>query len=66
VDGHKAAVQLLVMKQADLNVNCKDEDGRTMLSYAVAYGHKAVVELLLAKDGVDPDFKDSGRRTLLP
>jgi ankyrin repeat protein len=36
------------------------EDGETPLLAAVADGHKAIVELLLAEDGVNPNTKDSG------
>jgi ankyrin repeat protein len=33
--------------------------GQTPLWRAAAYGYGAVVKLLLAKEGVDPDFKDT-------
>ncbi|KAH8586052.1 ankyrin repeat protein, partial [Bisporella sp. PMI_857] len=37
----------------------KDTYGRTPLSYAAERGYEAVVTLLLGKDGVDPNAKDS-------
>jgi hypothetical protein len=36
----------------------KDTDGQSPLSWAAANGREAVVKLLLAKEGVDPDSKD--------
>ena len=36
----------------------KSQHGRTPLSWAAGAGHEAVVKLLLAKDGIDPDLKD--------
>ena len=57
-------MKLLLEKGADLN--SKDNPyNRTPLSWAAERGHEAVVRLLLAKDGVDPDSRDShldGRR----
>ena len=35
------------------------------LSRAAVRGHEAAVKLLLAKDGVDPDFKDNNGQTPL-
>lgn len=46
-------------------VDSKDANGRTPLSWAAARGHEAVVKLLLATDGVDPNSKDNKGRTPL-
>lgn len=46
-------VKLLLEKSA--NVNCKDNNGRTPLSWAVKKGHEAIVKLLLEK-GADLNF----------
>ncbi|TGJ80228.1 hypothetical protein E0Z10_g8546 [Xylaria hypoxylon] len=40
------------------NADVRDNDGRTPLSWAAENGHEAVVRLLLATKGVDPDSKD--------
>jgi hypothetical protein len=56
--------KLLLEKGVDLN--SKDNPyNRTPLSWAAEKGHEAVVRLLLAKDGVDPDSKDYYGRTPL-
>ena len=49
-------IGLLKNKQA---LDFKDRDGRTPLLYAAINRYKAVVELLLARDGVDVNSKDS-------
>jgi ankyrin repeat protein len=46
-------VELLAQNGVDLNAKHKSSD--TQLSLAAAEGHDAVLELLFAKDGVDPD-----------
>ena len=39
---HEAAVKILVARD-DVEVDSKDEDGRSPLSYAARYGNEAVV-----------------------
>ena len=41
------------------DLNAKDTHGQTPLWWAAGKGHEAVVKLLLAQDGVDPDSKDT-------
>ena len=44
-NGHEAVVKLLLEKGAELET--KDDNGRTPLSWAAENGHEAVVKLLL-------------------
>jgi ankyrin repeat protein len=53
-------MRALLKNRHDANVN-----DRTLLSWAAASGHEAVTKLLLAKDRVDPDFKDNNSRAPL-
>jgi ankyrin repeat protein len=46
-------------------LDSKDSSGRTPLSYTAENGHEAVVELLLAEDGVDVNSKDKNGQALL-
>ena len=63
MNGHEAAVKLLLEKGVDLE--SKDTgSGRTPLSWAAENGHEAVVKLLLEK-GVDLESKDGGGQTPL-
>jgi ankyrin repeat protein len=51
-DGHEAVVKLLLDKDAD--IESKDKNDRTPLSWASLCGHEAVVKLLLDKNGRTP------------
>ncbi len=51
------AITALLKNGNDPNV--KDSNGRTPLSWTAINGHEAVMKLLLATDGVDPDSKDN-------
>jgi ankyrin repeat protein len=61
--GNMAIAYQLVENGADSNAT--DFRGQTPLSLAAASGHSAIVEMLLGKDNVDPDYKDEGGRTPL-
>ena len=51
---------MIALLKSEHDADLKDSYGRTPLSWAARSGHEAVVKLLLAKDGVDPDSKDRG------
>ncbi|KAM3510890.1 hypothetical protein MY11210_005493 [Beauveria gryllotalpidicola] len=55
-------VKMLLEKGA--NIDAKDNDGRTALSYVAEKGHEAIVKLLLEK-GANIDAKDNDGRTAL-
>ena len=66
---HEAAMDgdIEAVKQhlaAGTDVNAKDEDGYTLLTVAVAYGSKEIVELLIF-NGVDVNAKNDGGSTPL-
>jgi hypothetical protein len=46
------------------NVNCRDDDGRTLLMRAASWNHHEIVEGLL-KGGADMNLHDSGGKTAL-
>lgn len=46
-------------------LDSKDGSGRTPLSHAAEGGHEAIVNLLLATEGVDMNSKDNNGRTPL-
>jgi ankyrin repeat protein len=45
------------MKTA-IDLDSRDGDGRSPLSWAAANGHGAIVEMLLKQEGVDADSRD--------
>ena len=49
----------------DVEVNTKDEDGHTLLSYAAKEGHEAVVKLRVARNDVDVNSKSEDGRSPL-
>ena len=63
--GLTAAVQLLLEKSCDIDVDSKDTYGQMPLSAAAMRGHSAVVELLVATDKVDVDSRDTYGQTPL-
>lgn len=61
----RAAIIELLLAEQNIDVNCKNEDGRTPLALATENGHETVMALLLADERVDPDCRDTGGRTPL-
>jgi hypothetical protein len=55
--GLEAVVQIL-LEEPDVNIDAKDNSGRTPLSWAAGGGHEAVVKLLLATGNADVNSKD--------
>ncbi|KAH7116583.1 hypothetical protein B0J13DRAFT_459072, partial [Dactylonectria estremocensis] len=53
------------VKQSNVDIDSKDEWGRTPLSWAAGNGHEAIVRLLLDSDRVEIDSKDEWGRTPL-
>lgn len=62
-EGQNQVLELLYNKRADPNI--KDKDCRTPLSLAAEYGHKEVVQQLLAKGQVNANSQDDYGRTPL-
>ncbi|KAL8364524.1 hypothetical protein RB595_003687 [Gaeumannomyces hyphopodioides] len=56
--GKVMPVVKLLLAIGKVDVDAKDNDGRTSLSWAAENGHEAVVKLLLATGKVDVDAKD--------
>ena len=56
--GLLSVIAAVVNSGDNVDMDSKDSDGRTPLSWAAAKGHEAVVKLLLDKEGVDPNSKD--------
>ena len=49
MNGHEAVTRLL-LGRADVEINSKDTNGRTPLSWAAANGHEVIVRLLQSKN----------------
>jgi len=62
-NGHKNVVETLLTK--NVNLNSKDNDGRTPLSWAAGNGHIEIIRRLLTKDNIDLNSKDSDGQTPL-
>lgn len=57
-------MQLLIGRD-DVNVDSKDNEGRTPLSVAAEEGYEDIVQLLTGRDDVDVDSEDKHGRTPL-
>ena len=57
----RAATKTIIEKRPNLN----PRKGQTLIGWAASHGHKAVVDILLARDNVDPDLKNNRGQTLL-
>jgi ankyrin repeat protein len=44
----------VLLEKDSIDLNPKDNDGRTALSLSIGEGHEPIVRLLLGKDGIDP------------
>jgi ankyrin repeat protein len=55
----------MFLARTDVNVDSKDRNGRTPLSFAAEQGHVSAVKLLLARNDIDTDSKDDDGRTPL-
>ncbi|KAH3462598.1 hypothetical protein KXW89_007969, partial [Aspergillus fumigatus] len=61
---HKEIVKLL-LNTGRVDLESKDSDGQTPLSWAAENGHEGIVKLLLDTGRVDVESKDSDGRTPL-
>ncbi|KAI9747798.1 MAG: hypothetical protein M4579_007384, partial [Chaenotheca gracillima] len=59
------AVMALLLSTNEINVNARERNGRTALSWAAGNGYLARVKALLAIPGIDPNLKDNKGRTPL-
>ena len=62
--GHEVVVEALLVTSL-VEVNARDEYGRTSLSWAMGEGHEGIVRLLLDTGQVNVDARDEDSRTPL-
>ncbi|CCX33284.1 Similar to Putative ankyrin repeat protein RBE_0317; acc. no. Q1RJR6 [Pyronema omphalodes CBS 100304] len=55
----------LLLSREDIEVNAKDNDGKTELKFACDNGREGAVELLLAREDVEVNAKDTFGTTAL-
>jgi len=56
---------MLLLEESGVNVNTKDNHGRTPLLLAARSGHGEVVKLLLIQRDIEENSKDNNGRTPL-
>ena len=62
--GHKTVVEIL-LKNAEIDLEAKNENGCTALHIAANRGHKHIVACLLKMDGINVDAADAHGLTAL-
>ena len=61
-EGQVDVVDVLIHTK-DINVNAKDNEGKTALHYAALLEQKETVQKLLSAKGIDPTIKDNDGET---
>jgi ankyrin repeat protein len=52
-------ISKILLERDDIDVNLRDDKGRTALSWACINGSLELVDLILKKDNIDPNVRDN-------